>query len=285
MTKEDATRAEAIQWCKDNKCDFVKPVFPPPSGWMWGEGNNGICLTAIFTLTGDCRDITREDVEVGIEPTAWQAGFIGQDWSTCSKEHHDMVKQNPAEWPEYQVRALYSESDVEVLKAELDQYRANAERYRGVRRIANTQGYSDADFDAQTDQRIAAFEANNQGGSIISHDLPVMELPLPEKLRNLLCANQIMSLRHLLEHSVIDLLKIPDFGKKSLALVEKLAAPYGGLAKESIRFKEAARYERKVCNVSSCNDPVYNEQLGCCKRHYESVKRLRYGAREEGQPV
>ncbi len=36
---------------------------------------------------------------------------------------------------------------------------ADAERYRGVRRVANRQGYTDAQFDQQTDDRVARFDA------------------------------------------------------------------------------------------------------------------------------
>jgi hypothetical protein len=49
----------------------------------------------------------------GGEAVAWQAGFIesGDEWDawqTCSKEHHDFVKRCPNEWPDYEVRALYT---------------------------------------------------------------------------------------------------------------------------------------------------------------------------------
>lgn len=29
-----------------------------------------------------------------------------ENWGPCSKEHHDMVKANPQEWPGYEVREL-----------------------------------------------------------------------------------------------------------------------------------------------------------------------------------
>lgn len=51
------------------------------------------------------------------------------------------------------------------LRAELERVRADAERYRGVRRVANTQGYTDAQFDAQTDERIARFGAEMGKGA------------------------------------------------------------------------------------------------------------------------
>ncbi len=28
------------------------------------------------------------------------------DWGPCSKEHHDMVRANPQDWPGYEVREL-----------------------------------------------------------------------------------------------------------------------------------------------------------------------------------
>lgn len=54
-------REEAIQWCKDNKCNFIEPVFPPPQDWMWAEnGENEICLIVIFT-SEDYADIEKKD--------------------------------------------------------------------------------------------------------------------------------------------------------------------------------------------------------------------------------
>lgn len=60
---EDATREEAIQWARANKCDFHTPVYPPPDGWMWVAplGTNLIYLTAIFTGP-NWPDITADDV-------------------------------------------------------------------------------------------------------------------------------------------------------------------------------------------------------------------------------
>jgi len=59
----DATRQEAIQWCRDNMCDFIDPVFPPPNGWSWGESGNALILTAIFTNTEDA-GITSVDARI-----------------------------------------------------------------------------------------------------------------------------------------------------------------------------------------------------------------------------
>lgn len=46
------------------------------------------------------------------EPVAWQARFTdpGQKWGECTKEHHDLVKAHPGEWPGYEVRELYAAS-------------------------------------------------------------------------------------------------------------------------------------------------------------------------------
>ena len=60
----DLTRDQAIAWCKENKCDFVKPIFPPPSGWGWyeqsGEDHEYLILAAVFTL--NYGEITRKDL-------------------------------------------------------------------------------------------------------------------------------------------------------------------------------------------------------------------------------
>ena len=45
------------------------------------------------------------------------------------------------------------------LKAENEALRKDAERYRGVRRVANRQGFTDEQFDQQTDTRTAKFDA------------------------------------------------------------------------------------------------------------------------------
>jgi len=47
---------------------------------------------------------------------------------------------------------------VRRLAAEVEALRLDAERYRGVRRVANIQGFTDEQFDLQTDTRLAHFE-------------------------------------------------------------------------------------------------------------------------------
>ncbi|MDL5602010.1 hypothetical protein QS468_55515 [Bacillus subtilis] len=49
---------------------------------------------------------------------------------------------------------------IKALIAENEALRHDVERYRGVRRVANQQGFSDEQFDQQTDTRIANFDAS-----------------------------------------------------------------------------------------------------------------------------
>ena len=72
----------------------------------------------------------------GGEAVAWQAGFIesGDEWDawqTCSKEHHDFVKRCPNEWPDYEVRALYTHPADQVAEpdAELVELLKDCRRY------------------------------------------------------------------------------------------------------------------------------------------------------------
>lgn len=58
----DANREQVIAWCKTNKCDFKTPVFPPPEGWAWVDGKDGLVLTTVFTITDHGDDITKNDV-------------------------------------------------------------------------------------------------------------------------------------------------------------------------------------------------------------------------------
>jgi hypothetical protein len=60
---KDATRAEAIEWCKANGCDFVTPIFPPPEGWLWAECGEGLCLTPIFTMTDQGEELYLAEVQ------------------------------------------------------------------------------------------------------------------------------------------------------------------------------------------------------------------------------
>ena len=59
----DATRVQAIQWCKDNNCDFKKPVFPPPDGWLWAAQGDHLTLDPIFTMTDQGDELTLQEVQ------------------------------------------------------------------------------------------------------------------------------------------------------------------------------------------------------------------------------
>ena len=48
---------------------------------------------------------------------------------------------------------------MKALLSERADLRRDAERYRGVRRVAESQGFADVEFDSQTDERIARFDA------------------------------------------------------------------------------------------------------------------------------
>lgn len=57
-------RNQAMNWCKENKCDFITPVFPPPEDWMWCEnGGDGIMLQCIFTVEEPNPEIYKDDIE------------------------------------------------------------------------------------------------------------------------------------------------------------------------------------------------------------------------------
>lgn len=42
------------------------------------------------------------------QPVAWQARFVDEEWASCSREHHDLVLRTPQEWPDYEVREVFS---------------------------------------------------------------------------------------------------------------------------------------------------------------------------------
>jgi len=59
-----ATREEALYWCVNMDCDFKKPVYNPPGGWMWAENpDKSLVLIPVFTLTDVGNDITFDEVE------------------------------------------------------------------------------------------------------------------------------------------------------------------------------------------------------------------------------
>lgn len=71
----DATRQEVIQWCIDNKVNFVDGHYPPPEGWGWYKNKDSdvMSLCAVFTNTED-EDVDQVDVlftvaaSMGIKP-------------------------------------------------------------------------------------------------------------------------------------------------------------------------------------------------------------------------
>lgn len=58
----DATRKQAIAWCENVGADFYTPIYPPPKGWVRAVRDGSLVLTAIFTRTDGCSDITKSDV-------------------------------------------------------------------------------------------------------------------------------------------------------------------------------------------------------------------------------
>ena len=57
-------RNEAINWCEENKCDFINPVLPPPEDWMWCDnGSNELVLQCIFTVEENNPVISIEDLK------------------------------------------------------------------------------------------------------------------------------------------------------------------------------------------------------------------------------
>lgn len=58
----DATREQAVEWCRSTGADFKVAVGQPPTGWMWAQEGDGLVLTAPFTNTEDA-DITLSDVK------------------------------------------------------------------------------------------------------------------------------------------------------------------------------------------------------------------------------
>ena len=58
----DATREQAIEWCREHNIDFKSASMPAPEGWMWARDGEDLVLTAIFTNTDDA-DITASDMK------------------------------------------------------------------------------------------------------------------------------------------------------------------------------------------------------------------------------
>lgn len=61
------------------------------------------------TIIGFAKDCGMAIIEDAADAEyQYQSGFVGQDWSACSKEHHDMVVSNPRDYAKdgYSVRRL-----------------------------------------------------------------------------------------------------------------------------------------------------------------------------------
>ncbi|MBB3832507.1 hypothetical protein FHR55_000673 [Xanthomonas arboricola] len=69
-----------------------------------GEANDGERLGSADEILA----IIAARQPVGQEPVYWQSRFSGGVWGYCTREHHDMVKACPQEWPDYEVRPLYT---------------------------------------------------------------------------------------------------------------------------------------------------------------------------------
>jgi len=64
---KEATRSEAIAWCKSNGCDFETAVFTPPEGWAWAQNDGkGLVLQPIFTITDQGSEITKTHVNESV---------------------------------------------------------------------------------------------------------------------------------------------------------------------------------------------------------------------------
>lgn len=56
-------REQVIQWCKDNNCDFITAIFPPPEDWMWVDNgvDEHLFLQQIHTVTDGIPLVFKED--------------------------------------------------------------------------------------------------------------------------------------------------------------------------------------------------------------------------------
>jgi predicted NUDIX family phosphoesterase len=109
----DASRATAIQWARDNRCDFKDPVFPPPSGWMW-VGDDGLALVPLFTHE-ESREITKIDVDtygmtyqeyiVSLRKQKHQGAILAIDAEGSAKRLSLTTGLNRIGWDEFLIAA------------------------------------------------------------------------------------------------------------------------------------------------------------------------------------
>lgn len=109
-------------------------------------------------------DKLRAQVSQGGEAVAWQARFIESGdawdaWKTCSKEHYDFVKRCPNEWPDYEVRALYTHPADQVAEpdAELVELLRDASFAIGSM-LTNGEWYSPEELKHRIDAKLASLK-------------------------------------------------------------------------------------------------------------------------------
>lgn len=84
-------------------------------------------------------------------PFCWTCGDTG--------DVHDITGEWRGECNCLSAQLINANRERDQLKAENEALRKDAERYRGVRRVANRQGFTNEQFDQQTDYRVASFDA------------------------------------------------------------------------------------------------------------------------------
>lgn len=65
--------------------------------------------------------------------------------------------------------------------------------------------------------------------------LTIRQICVPVRAANILEREGVTLVSHLLQHSIVDLLKMPGFGRESAAAVAREVERFGGLSSESIR--------------------------------------------------
>ena len=73
-----------------------------------GDSFARICLARLSELEKEHDGLrARLEAMASQEQVAWQCRFTNSiGWDRCTQEHHDLVRANPAAWPDYEVRAL-----------------------------------------------------------------------------------------------------------------------------------------------------------------------------------
>lgn len=126
--EQTRSRHEVEDWATEAR-ETVKAAraalqSPAPEGgeptvvaWMWRDINGDMQFNYMHPDGEDLMTIAQHRAIVaglGREvPGGWQARFtesgdIWDAWQTCSKEHYDLVKRFPNDWPGYEVREIYA---------------------------------------------------------------------------------------------------------------------------------------------------------------------------------